>query len=1119
AFDRSGLSERELDILLEKMHFCAPKTGVRVASWGLPLKELLLVLEGELNVMHHAGGDDGTADDKEQIDRTYTAGEFVELSRFMASGELSPYNVVVPYDGVCLAVITTEEIDKLDARHPGIVFKLLTTACTRDIRKEYYQLRPDLVPPEPGEYDEESAEVEASEAGDGAEGGDESVEGDSQGTKRQQAEGKEDGEARGDVERKPQWTRGEDAKILWERDSNSMNENLIYITRRISQCQSMAPEAASDIASKEEHKQDHHKEEPMMIDKVFLDGSDILPNERVRRIAEIQRQSPHFRNLDPEEVTIVATYFPMFKVEAGEPIIHEGEPATFAALLMEGTAAISDPEDMKVAELNPGQIVGEIAMFQTEFEEKCGRAGNVVCLTACVWAFFPYGHFRELMRQYPQTGNKLLRMFTHMALQRLRECEWDLSVDRQSLDVEEVDFGFDELGLTQQFGLSSEEKLEMLRAACSEEMTTYLTASMLEVLAEVMVIAEASEGAAIIPDHFACTYTVIILTGKLQATVDEEGDRRVVAERSAGEWIGYHGFISLFLGLGIDSEKKPTWTAISPHSTYAVLSNEHMNTLIEQNPLVATSLTRLFAKKTMEKLSTVLYRAARAERAGDGHHPALFTNPEIVDLCTDPASEEFHECIEWRAAGYSETFGLKRSSSRQAEVGMAVEGEEEQASTLTPEAYLLGGCILDEVMDNCERAVGKRAKAAEETDSPTARKWGRQKHQQNAYAWQRSAHAVLTSVKTTSNAKATEYGMSAWDDQVLLQHAECTPACALQQLRVCQDTSLHWRDFREMELAWLATAGKMLRVMAGKPVFQKGQPSKCIVVVLHGVVSVVSQGACCGQVHAGGVLGELSMLVGGREGRNSVIPLHPVGVVSGSDGEAVSSRFPCQVHDGSNKLFPELPMKIMKTVATSMLSKMKSRKVDFLGIERYAAMPMAKDKMYFLMQDAQNTGPGLGHECTPGELHDLTDFFFISNIPAGEGMFREGMEATTMYLILEGEAVLSVGDGVRIGKGSIVGESSVMDSYISKATRKYALESVTDMQVAVIHRHQLYHLVRKSPWVATGAPISAPACPGVNTEAFGVALGRVTSSVVGDRFNPGWRRALGWHAHLCAVRG
>jgi CRP/FNR family cyclic AMP-dependent transcriptional regulator len=88
--------------------------------------------------------------------------------------------------------------------------------------------------------------------------------------------------------------------------------------------------------------------------------------------------------------------------EAGQTVVHEGDPATVLYLIVSGHAAV-EQEGRKVGSMGPGEFFGELALI-----EEHGRTATVVaedeldCLVISAW------EFKASLEEHPQMAIPML---------------------------------------------------------------------------------------------------------------------------------------------------------------------------------------------------------------------------------------------------------------------------------------------------------------------------------------------------------------------------------------------------------------------------------------------------------------------------------------------------------------------------------------------------------------------------------------------------------------------------------------------------------------------------------------------------------------------------------------
>jgi CRP-like cAMP-binding protein len=83
----------------------------------------------------------------------------------------------------------------------------------------------------------------------------------------------------------------------------------------------------------------------------------------------------------------------------------------------------------------------------------------------------------------------------------------------------------------------------------------------------------------------------------------------------------------------------------------------------------------------------------------------------------------------------------------------------------------------------------------------------------------------------------------------------------------------------------------------------------------------------------------------------------------------------------------------------------------------------------------------------------------------GDSLFREGEKGEKMYVLLEGEMEILLGDFVleTVGKGALIGEMALIDDN----PRTASVVAKTSCRLAEIDRRRFHFLVQQTPHFAT----------------------------------------------------
>lgn len=99
--------------------------------------------------------------------------------------------------------------------------------------------------------------------------------------------------------------------------------------------------------------------------------------------------------------------------------------------------------------------------------------------------------------------------------------------------------------------------------------------------------------------------------------------------------------------------------------------------------------------------------------------------------------------------------------------------------------------------------------------------------------------------------------------------------------------------------------------------------------------------------------------------------------------------------------------------------------------------------------------------CSKKDRKELAKATSESNVPAGQAIVREGQGGGMLFVILDGEARVRVGDRVkaRLGPGSHFGEIAVLDGGARTAT----VTAVTDVRLVSITDAVFKRVLREQP--------------------------------------------------------
>jgi malate dehydrogenase (oxaloacetate-decarboxylating)(NADP+) len=105
---------------------------------------------------------------------------------------------------------------------------------------------------------------------------------------------------------------------------------------------------------------------------------------------------------------------------AGERIIEEGSPAACFFVIAEGTVEVMK-DGRRIAELGPGAILGEMALFNRDL-----RTSEARCLEPCTLLSIPTAEFTRLVLQQDPVAVKVMATLGRLMVQRLQARDTEL---------------------------------------------------------------------------------------------------------------------------------------------------------------------------------------------------------------------------------------------------------------------------------------------------------------------------------------------------------------------------------------------------------------------------------------------------------------------------------------------------------------------------------------------------------------------------------------------------------------------------------------------------------------------------------------------------------------------
>jgi CRP-like cAMP-binding protein len=111
---------------------------------------------------------------------------------------------------------------------------------------------------------------------------------------------------------------------------------------------------------------------------------------------------PLFGRCEPRDLRIVARHAEVSTIEAGSPLVRQGDEGDALFVLLAGAARV-ERDGANVAQLGPGDYFGELALL-----DPAPRAATVTAVEDCEVAVLSVRMFRVLLRDVPQIAAELL---------------------------------------------------------------------------------------------------------------------------------------------------------------------------------------------------------------------------------------------------------------------------------------------------------------------------------------------------------------------------------------------------------------------------------------------------------------------------------------------------------------------------------------------------------------------------------------------------------------------------------------------------------------------------------------------------------------------------------------
>ena len=246
--------------------------------------------------------------------------------------------------------------------------------------------------------------------------------------------------------------------------------------------------------------------------------------------------SKYFWGFDAMEIQTLAEEVSLLRLKEGDIVMKQGESASFVGLLTSGAAEVliedkqedskgdEPPKKKRVAVVKAGDLLGEMAMYAGR-----ARTADIVTMTDdTVTATFAFEELNELSEQNPDLGLKLMRLFAHTTLAKLR-----LTATRRA-PMERFPLNGD---------CTSDILFRMIQAAhaVGNGLGDDIVTSDIEYLKDIMYLSRFKPGETVIMRGLAGKHVLFILTGSLEIRI-EGADTPLLGTKLNGEWVGEDAF-------------------------------------------------------------------------------------------------------------------------------------------------------------------------------------------------------------------------------------------------------------------------------------------------------------------------------------------------------------------------------------------------------------------------------------------------------------------------------------------------------------------------------------------------------------------------------------------------
>jgi CRP-like cAMP-binding protein len=149
--------------------------------------------------------------------------------------------------------------------------------------------------------------------------------------------------------------------------------------------------------------------------------------------------SPLFEQFSLAEIRLMGHFMHVYRAQAGQEILREGEPGDFMMIVIEGRVEVFKQDQWNaprlIAVIEEGKTLGEMSMIDGE-----PRFATCIAIEPTLIAVLSADYLARIILEQPILGAKVLMQLTLMLSQRLRQTSERLLdyLDKQRVLAEQV---------------------------------------------------------------------------------------------------------------------------------------------------------------------------------------------------------------------------------------------------------------------------------------------------------------------------------------------------------------------------------------------------------------------------------------------------------------------------------------------------------------------------------------------------------------------------------------------------------------------------------------------------------------------------------------------------------